>query len=361
MGARLRTVHLRIWLLAWASLGVAALAPASADAHGAINPVASSYLARIASAPPGFSAHVVDGDLQLWLQVPRHESVRVLDYRGAPYLRFDDGHIWANQNSQMYYYNQIPAANPPARLGRATPPRWIAVGDGYSYEWHDGRLHALALEANPSGSSYLGAWRIPLVLDGRRLAVSGTLWFRPAPSIVWFWPVVVLLLCVLAGWRLHDLQIDAVVARCIALFTLVGITLAATGRDLHGRPGLSGFGVAELSVIAVLSTWTAWRTVRARTRAFAYCLIVVAALWEGITLIPTLLHGYVLLALPPFLGRLATVTCLAGAVALALPTIRLYRAALAEEDTEPADSVKPTQPTAASCSGMLTADDRWIP
>jgi hypothetical protein len=361
MSASLRTVHLRIWVLVWASLGVASLAPASADAHGAVNPVASSYLARVTSVPPGFSARVVDGDLRLSLHVPRHESVLVLDYRGAPYLRFDKGLIWANQNSQMYYYNQIPPANPPSRLGKMTPPRWIAVGDGYSYEWHDGRLHALALEAVAPGSSYLGAWRIPLVLNGRHLAVSGTLWFRAAPSIVWFWPAVVLLLCVLAAWRLHDLQLDAAVARFIALLTLVGIALAAIGRDLHGRPGLSGFGVAELTFIAVLSAWTAWRTVRDRARAFAYCLIVVAALWEGITLIPTLLHGYVLLALPPFLGRLATVMCLGGAVALALPTIRLYRAALAEEETEPAESAGPTEPTAAPCSGMLTPDGQRIP
>jgi hypothetical protein len=361
MGASLRAVHLRVWVVVCALLGVGALAPASADAHGAVNPVASSYLARITSVPPGFRARVVDGDLRLWLQVPRHESVLVLDYRGAPYLRFEDGRIWANQNSQMYYYNQIPPANPPSRLGKLTPPHWIAVAHGYSYEWHDGRLQALALEAIAPGSSYLGAWRIPLVLDGRQLALSGTLWFRAAPSIAWFWPVVVLLLCVLAAWRLRDLRLDAAVARFVALFTLVGITLAAIGRDLHGRPGLSGFGVAELTFIAVLAAWTAWRTVRDRARAFAYCLIVVAALWEGITLVPTLLHGYVLLALPPFLGRLATVMCLGGAVALTLPTIRLYRAALAEEETEPAGSVGPMEPTAAPCSGMLTPDGQRNP
>jgi hypothetical protein len=361
MGASLRAIHVHVWVVVCAVLGVGALAPASADAHGAINPVASSYLARIASVPPGLSARVVDGDLRLWLQVPRHESVVVLDYRGAPYLRFDDGRIWANRNSQMYYYNQIPPANPPSRLGKMTPPHWIAVGDGYTYEWHDSRLQALALEAIAPGSSDLGAWRIPLVLDGHQLAVSGTLRFRPAPSIAWFWPVVVLLLCVLAAWRLHDLQIDAAVARFVALFTLVGITLAAIGRDLHGRPGLSGFGVAELTFIAVLAAWTAWRTVRGRARAFAYCLIVVAALWEGITLIPTLLHGYVLLALPPFLGRLATVMCLGGAAALTLPTIRLYRAALAEEEVEPADGAGAMEPTAAPCSGMLTPDGPRIP
>jgi hypothetical protein len=330
---------MRIWALVCALLAVAALTPTSADAHGAVNPVASSYLARITSAPPDISASVVDGDLRLWLRVPPRASVLVLDYRGAPYLRFDNGHIWTNQNSQMYYFNQIPPANPPSRLGRTTPAHWIPVGDGDSYEWHDGRLHALALEAVAPGTSSLGSWRIPLVVNGRRLAVSGTLWFQGAPSIAWFWPVAVLLLCVLAAWRLHDLKIDSEVARLIALLTLVGITIAAIGRDLHGRPGLSGFGVAELTLIAVLAAWTASRIARDRAGAFAFCVVVVAALWEGITLIPTLLHGYVLLGVPPFLGRLATVMCLGGAVALALPTVRLYRTALADDEIGPDEAV----------------------
>ena len=55
------------------------------------------------------------------------------------------------------------------------------------------------------------------------------------------------------------------------------------------------------------------------------------AAWEGISLLPTLLHGYVLLAVPPLLGRLATVICLGGAIALGFSIVRLLRREESEE------------------------------
>ncbi len=331
MLAKSMPVRRRIRILIGTLLAASLLAPASASAHGALNPVASNYLARIKHVPAGMRASVVDGDLSLWLQVPAGESVLVLDYEGAPYLRFADGHIWANQNSQMAYFNQLPPATPPSDLRSTTPPRWLRVGSGYTYAWHDGRLHAFALESVAPGSSYVGSWRIPVIVNGRREALSGTLSYHGAPSIAWLWPGVVLVLCVLAGWRLQDPRLDATVARAVGAVTLVGIALAAIGRDLHGRPGLSGFGVVELAVIVTLSAWAAARLIRDRAGVVTLCVIVIAALWEGITLIPTLFYGYVLLAVPATLGRLAAIACLGGAIALALPTVRLYRRELAQE------------------------------
>jgi hypothetical protein len=59
-----------------------------AEAHGPVAPVASSYFAKPLQVPPGLEAKVVDGDLRMWLRVPPNQAVVVLDYRGAPYLRF---------------------------------------------------------------------------------------------------------------------------------------------------------------------------------------------------------------------------------------------------------------------------------
>jgi hypothetical protein len=59
---------------------------------------------------------------------------------------------------------------------------------------------------------------------------------------------------------------------------------------------------------------------RARAGYFAYFVIASAAVWEGFNLLPTLLHGYVLVALPAFLARSATVLCL-GAGAALLPLV----------------------------------------
>jgi hypothetical protein len=311
-----------------------AVAPGSAQAHGAIDPVASSYLARIGAVPQGMRVSVVDGDLRLWLEVPSGKSVVVLDYQGAPYLRFRDGRVWANENSEMYYFNQTPPATPPLGLKRSAPERWVQVGSGNSYQWHDGRLHAFALEALAPGSSYVGPWRIPIIVNGRRVAVSGTLWYRGGPSIAWLWPIAILVLCVLAAWRLRESRIDALVARALAGLTLFGIALAAAGRDFHGRPGLSIVGVVEFTLIAGLTAWTAWRVARDRAGAFTFFLVSVAGVWEAISLIPTLFNGYVLLAVPAFLGRLAMIVCLGGAIALVLPSVRVFRREQADEASE---------------------------
>ena len=67
--------------------GVLAAIPGAAAAHGPVAPVASSYLARVDALPAGLDAKVIDGDQRIWLRAPSRETVIVLDYRGAPYLR----------------------------------------------------------------------------------------------------------------------------------------------------------------------------------------------------------------------------------------------------------------------------------
>ncbi|HWF55925.1 MAG TPA: hypothetical protein VG223_14910 [Solirubrobacteraceae bacterium] len=64
------------------------LMPAAADAHGSVDPAASSYLARITTVPTGVQAKAVDGDQRIWLSVATGTTVLVLDYSGTPYLRF---------------------------------------------------------------------------------------------------------------------------------------------------------------------------------------------------------------------------------------------------------------------------------
>ena len=117
----------------------------SAAAHGPSAPVATSYVARVSRVPAGLNAKVVNGDLKMWLRVPESMTLVVIDYRGAPYLRFSRSGVQVNENSSMYYLNQTPIpATPPSSLGRSTPAHWKQVSSGHTYDWHDGRLHALA-------------------------------------------------------------------------------------------------------------------------------------------------------------------------------------------------------------------------
>ena len=102
---------------------VLAAFPTLAEAHGPLAPVASSYLAKVGREPAGLDAKVIDGDLRIWLRVPREMTVDVLDYRGAPYLRFMRAGVEVNRNSSMYYLNQTPVPEtPPTSLRASTPP-----------------------------------------------------------------------------------------------------------------------------------------------------------------------------------------------------------------------------------------------
>jgi hypothetical protein len=313
--------------------------PDSALAHGPVAPVASTYLARVDRLPTGLDARVVDGDQRMWLRVPATVTVVVLDYRGAQYLRFSRAGVQANQNSALFYLNQTPVAQtPPSNLSAATPPSWIGVTGGHEYSWHDGRLHSLAIVARAPGTTYLGRWTIPMLIDGHHSAISGGLWYAGAPSIVWFWPVVVVIACVLAAWRVRRARLDSLAARACAIAALAGIAVAAVGRGLHGRPTVGAFQLLELGLLLALAGWLLVRVVRVRRGYFRFFAIAFIALWEGIELLPTLRHGFVLLAVPALVARAATVVCLACGACLVLLAVRL---ADRPEERESADARRP--------------------
>jgi hypothetical protein len=315
------------------ALVLLALGPGIAQAHGPTAPVASDYLARITSAPAGLDAKVVDGDLRMWFKVRAPETVIVLDYIGAPYLRFSPAGVAVNENSEMYYLNQNPAEVPPAGLTAKTPPKWSSVSSGRTYEWHDGRLHAQATQALAPGSSYVGPWRVPVEIGDGVSAVSGGLWHRGGPSIVWFWPILVLLLCTLAARRVRVPEVNRRAARALAVPSLLAILTAGIGKQLHGRPGLSGYNVFLFAVIVAFVAWALWQVVIHRPGYITYFAIAFVSIYEGAQLAPTLVDGYVLAAVPALVARIAAVVCLGcGAGLLVLP------ARLSEPDAEEARS-----------------------
>ena len=309
--------------LLWGVVGSAAL-PAAAQAHGPVAPIAADFLARVRAVPDGLDVKVIDGDQRMWLANTTGRTVVVLDYRGAPYLRFTRAGVDVNQNSEMYYLNQTPVAwAVPANLTAATPPKWANVAGGNAYEWHDGRLHALAAVALSPGSSYVGQWRIPVRIGGTPAVISGGLWHSNRPSIVWFWPIVVLLACVVAGWRLQATRLDSLVARVLATAALAGTGVAAAAHDLHGRPGISVFGALTFVAVVAFVAWGLRRVVLGQPGWFSLFVISAVAIWEGVQLIPTLRDGFVLAAVPPLLARTACVVCLGCGLGLLLLVFRL--------------------------------------
>jgi hypothetical protein len=297
--------------------------PALAEAHGPVAPIATSYLARVAQLPAGVEAQVVDGDQRLWLRVTSGETVIVLDYRGAPYLRFSRSGVAVNRNSAMYYFNQTPAEVPPSNLGPGTPPRWSTASGGHAYGWHDGRLHALATVAIAPGTAFVGRWSIPVRVNGAGSVIAGGLWHADDPSLVWFWPIVVLVACVLAARRVDRPELDLQLARALSVVALVGTGVAAAGRELHGRPGVSVFQMLTLAVIGAFVMWGSRRLLLRRARYSTYFAIGGVAIWEGANLLPTLLNGFVLAATPAFVTRTACVVCLGCGIGLLVIAWRL--------------------------------------
>ena len=85
------------------------------------------------------------------------------------------------------------------------------------------------------------------------------------PSIVWFWPIVVLLACVLAAWRLRRPELDARLARALGIVALIAVAGAGAARQLHGRPTVAAFATVELAVLLALVAWgLSARAVRGR-------------------------------------------------------------------------------------------------
>jgi hypothetical protein len=291
--------------------------PAAAAAHGPADPAASRWQARVTYVPAGLHAETVDGDLRLWLRAGRAITAEVLDYRGAPYLRFTPAGVFVNTNSSMWYINHVPRLTPPISLGPRTPPHWEHVSSGHAYLWQDGRLQALSRTVLAPGSRDAGRWSIPVTVNGHPDRIAGRLYHWPDPSIVWFWPIVVAVLCMLAGLRLRRPELDWRMAMGLGFVALAGFAVASVGRQLHGRPGVS---VGQLIALAIELAYCGWALswlARRRAGWLTFFVIAVAALWQGISLVEALAEGDVLLATGPLLGRLGVVACLSAGAALA--------------------------------------------
>jgi len=317
------------WLAVTYVLVVAGAFPNAAIAHGPVAPVATSYLGKVTHAPVGVDAKVVNGYLWLWLRVSPNQNVVVLDYRGAPYVRFSRAGVYVNENSEMYYLNSSPPQVPPRGLTRSTPAKWRHLSDEHEYAWHDGRIGALASTVIAPGASYVGTWSVAALVNGDLSQISGDLWHSPNPSIVWFWPIVVLVACVLAAWRLRSTRLDRRLTRVLATVVLAAIAVGAAARQLYGRPSVPAVQVALVVILVAFAAFGIGRALLGRAGFILHIITAGVAFWVGIELLPTLWHGYVLTAGPPVMARVAAVLCVGGCVALAPLAVR---AALDEPD-----------------------------
>ncbi len=307
------------------------LAP-KAHADASSTPMATNYLARVHHAPAGIEAKVVDAYLQLYMSVPANDTVEVIDQLGAPYIRFDREGVYVNHNSIEYFVSQVPVpALPPRNLTAQSPARWVKVSSAHHFTWRDGRLHAFTQEAIAPDTTYVGPWRIPLIVNGSRTAVEGGIWHASPPSGIWFWPIAVILLCVLAAWRIRSATLDTRLTKALAAVLLITLGVAAVGHELHGRPDVGDWQYLllflELGTLAVAAA----RFALGRSKHLLNLGTALIALWIGLMLAPSLLHHYVMMALPYPASRVLTVVLLGGGLSLFLQSVRVLGTAMAAD------------------------------
>ena len=300
-------------LVALAAAAAALALPDAAFAHGKTAPVATDFDARISAfrpAAPGVEAKVVDGDQALWLGVGRGTTVLVPGVLGEPMLRFDAHGVWLNlrsltaQSDRIDRYDLRPSTSPTAA------PLWHRLTGSRSYGWHEHRLHLLQVLARAKSSAGpLGPWSVPLVVDGRRVALDGVLLFRP-PPLGWAWIGAA---CLLAAALSAATLVSGARGTQRAILYGIGATpviwAVRIGRELYGRPTVGvvgGLSIALTSIVGLAFLGGLLHRDR-EVRLFTAFFVGFGSLYEGLTMLPVLTHATALSALPSTLVRVCVV------------------------------------------------------
>jgi hypothetical protein len=310
----------RLFLIGALALGAILSSSATAVADvGASVPTATSFLARIDSAPPGLEVKVGEGDKLLWMRASPHLTVLVLGLQGEPYLRFSPSGVQINKHAPTAYLNSYYAVAVPPDLNAHTAPYWKRLTASHTYLWPEDRLHELDLAARTPGSGgYVGRWNIPLRINGQHATISGALLYAAAPSLAWFWPIVIVLACLPALLRLRRRSLNALATLLLACLALLAFVVCKFAFDLYGRPEVSaeqqiGFGLYLALAVTALSLLlrSPWRTPTA-------VIVGLFSLAEGLDMRDTLTQGFVLAALPTVVVRCAAIVAIAAGTGAAL-------------------------------------------
>ena len=204
----------------------------------------------------------------------------------------------------------------PPEFGARTAPDWRRISAGDSTSWHEDRLHGLALAAHPSGSLDLGQWIVPLVVNGRSSQITGTLWRARRPSLLWFWPLVLLAACVPALLRLPQAGLEAPAGWLLAGVALAASSVGRLGRELYGRPSISTGQLALVGLTCLVAVGLAVVWFRRDWRTVAGVMIGIVSVYQGLVLIETLRDPFVLAALPAWLERASASLAIASGAGL---------------------------------------------
>jgi hypothetical protein len=304
------------------------LRPATALAHTiSTDPVAGNYRSQMLSvvpATPLVRLRVVDGDQRLWMSVASGARAVVLGIQGEPFLRFAGGQVDVNTRSATAAIDRLTPGAPPPSFTASATPAWRKVASGQAYMWPEHRIGTL----EPVALRHPGAqprWTLPIVLNGRRVLVTGDLQ-RVAPPSRWLIAVVAAAaLALLAGcfWRRTAVMRPRVL-NWLAAITLVALVVARLGRELYGRPNLVAGNFAELALTLALGLLAAYLLLRgaADTRSLVALVVGVVGLYQVARFAAMLTGGLVFARLPAPVEQLAVAMIAVAAPATVVLAVR---------------------------------------
>jgi hypothetical protein len=290
-------------------LGLLSLAaPAGASAHARSATVALDYKLVLdvrVDAIGGLDVAILDGDRDLRLTARHGSTITVLGDLGEPMLRIGTTGTQANRSSVSAVAAKIVAA------GRG----WERVSSDASFTWHEHRLAPPPWRTGVSRARFV----IPVLVDGRRTAVSGT-FVRHARPALWPWALVavgLVSLTVIAtrrGWLVATPL--AAIAGAAAVSALVAFSVADAP---NGRVAWTQLALGLFLAAVIVGLLVRARGVR-RTAIAGLLGAIAAAVSLGS--LGVFRHGVVVSAFPATLARLLVAVGVVGGVAAAVVSFR---------------------------------------
>ena len=151
------------------ALAALLVAPAGAAAHTIPGLVHDARDVVLIQAPGAHAAIAADG-AHLELRRSGANVVEVLDPQGRSALRLDARGAWARRDAPILSVLSVDTGAPDPR-----DPAWLRVGHGASLRFHYPGTHGAVLQR----------WRVPLLVDGRRVAILGAVESVGRPSLAW--------------------------------------------------------------------------------------------------------------------------------------------------------------------------------
>jgi len=290
-------------------LGLLSLAaPAGASAHARSATVALDYklvLDPRVNAIGGLEVAILDGDRDLRLTALHGSTITVLGDLGEPMLRIAPSGTWVNRGSPTALAAKLSTS------GRG----WARLSSGRSFTWHEHRLAPPPWRAGEARARFAA----PLLVDGRRIAVSGTFVRHSRPEL-WPWALVaaglvsLTVVAVRRGWAVATPLGAVAGAAAVAALVAFSVADAPNGRVAWTQLGLGLFLAAVMFGLLV-------RSHGARRTAVAGLLGAVAAA-VSLGSIGVFRHGVVVSALPATVSRLLVALALVGGAAAAAASLR---------------------------------------